>query len=90
MKDVTRHAKTLPKVRTVAPNYAIIATTYGKYFTSYTSTIAFIAKDTSQLYLGNDWDYSRTTMWHLGNFLGKTTAELRQGLTKGSILTLEM
>ena len=36
--------------------------------------------------VGTDWDYSRTTMKYVGQFLGQNTAKTRKDIEKGDII----
>ena len=60
------------------PNQFLIYTNYGKMFRSYNSNIAFIPNDEDIIYLGEDWNYSRTTSKYRGYFLGLSTEDLRK------------
>ena len=80
MKDLTRHQKVLPKIRPFVPNHNVISTAYGQYFTSYESTVVFKPNDSRITYLGLGWDYSRTTVKYVCQYLNMTPAELRKGL----------
>jgi hypothetical protein len=54
------------------PNQFIITTGEGEYFQSYDSVITLNCKD-GNIYLDeNTWDYSRTTLKYLNEFLGTT------------------
>lgn len=58
-----------------APNQFEIEFEKGRVFQSYNSTIVVI-KD-GQVYLGEDWNYSRTTGKYRSDFLGEHTAETK-------------
>lgn len=90
MKSITKHRKVLPRVQVIAPNHTKISTIYGTYITSYNSTVAFVPNDEPILYLGEDWDYSRTTLKYLGQALNTNTAELRKRLKDGTAKLIEM
>ena len=70
------------------PNQFIIYSAHGRMFRSYQSNIAFIPHDEpGTIYLGEDWDYSRTTMKYLNQFLnGQSAAETRAKLASGQYI----
>lgn len=67
-----------------APNQFIVNTTEGRYFVSYQSVIAFKPRGSSKVYIGSDYDYSRTTMKYLKRFLGHDIKETRKRLDTGA------
>ena len=57
------------------------------YFQSYDSVVAFKPNSSEEkIRVGVDWDYSRTTMKYVGQFLGQNTAKTRKDITDGVIL----
>lgn len=67
------------------PNQFIIFTPEATYFQSYKS---IIVKTTFEdgvrvVYLGNDWEYSRTTAKYRNQFLGETTKEIEAKIKSG-------
>ena len=74
------------KVSQFSANHIVIRTAHGTAFQSYDSIVAFRDRDSSKLYLGSDWDYSRTTVKHLVQWLGRNATEIRKGLKDGSII----
>ena len=81
-----------------APNQFIIEDTYidngeglihGRMFQSYQSNIAFVPYDSNIIYLGEDWDYSRTTGRYRNKFLGLSLNELRARIKDGRAVILE-
>ena len=92
MKDITKQLKNRVSIESMVsangnsvPNQFIIYSSYGRMFRSYNSNIAFCPNDEpGKVYLGSDWDYSRTTMKYLNWFLnGQTAAETRAKLESG-------
>ena len=66
-----------------ASNQFIVYSTEGVYFISYQSVIAFKPINSITKYIGNDYDYSRTTMRYLQKFLGHDIKETRKRLEAG-------
>ena len=92
MKDITKQLKSQLSITSMVsstgnpvPNQFIIYTANGRMFRSYDSNIAFCPNDEpGMVYLGADWDYSRTTMKYLNGFLnGQSTADTRAKLASG-------
>ena len=54
-----------------APNQTLIETEEAIYLQSYKSIVAKYDKETKIIYLGYDWDYSRTTMKYVKMFIGQ-------------------
>ena len=52
-----------------APNQTLIETEEAIYLQSYKSIVAKYDKETKIIYLGYDWDYSRTTMKYVKMFI---------------------
>ena len=74
------------KVSTFAPNQLVIRTEHGAIFQSYDSRVAFRPNDGSTITVGVHWDYSRTTMKYLGQWLGMNTPDIRKAIKEGSII----
>jgi len=72
-------------------NHFVIYKDGDRYLQSYQSIVAKIETPFKAVILGNDWDYSRTTLKHLRAFLGdalgfvSSTAELRKAIRNGDI-----
>lgn len=82
MLHINKFKKNRMKVRAYTLNHYTIHCDSGVAFQSYDSIVAF--RDTNgKIYLGSDWDYSRTTMKYLGQWLGQNTAETRKDLASG-------
>ena len=63
----------------VANQFEIVDTDNGSYFQSYNSIIAQVRDEDSAVYLDEYyWDYSRTTMRHLYNFLSQWGYDLNK------------
>ena len=60
------------------PNQFIIEFENGKIFQSYNSIIA--VKFKGQVYLGQEWNYSKTTATYRNSFLNEDTATTRKKL----------
>ena len=67
-------------------NQFVIQFEKGRVFQSYQSIIAVVQE--GKVFLGEDWDYSRTTSKYRNAFLGTTTKELEKGIKEGSIKIL--
>lgn len=63
-----------------APNQFILRFEKGVMFQSYDSIIAI--NKGGQIYLGQNWNYSRTTWKYRNDFLRENTAETRKSLEK--------
>ena len=61
----------------------------GIVFQSYNSVIAVKLYNDNKVYLGDDWDYSRTTGKYRNKFLGVNKAEIVKGLTNGNFQHVE-
>jgi hypothetical protein len=69
-----------------AKEQKIIATAQGRYLQSYQSVVAFIPKDKKQrVRLGRQYDYSQTTIYYLGKFLGMSLPAIREGIASGAM-----
>lgn len=67
------------------PNQFIIFTPEATYFQSYKSIIVKTTFENGKrvVYLGNDWQYSRTTAKYRNQFLGETTKEIEAKIKQG-------
>ena len=75
------------KVVVIANNQFELYTDEGVYFQSYDSVVAFKPKSSEEkIRVGVDWDYSRTTMKYVGQFLGQNTAKTRKDIKDEIIL----
>jgi len=75
------------RVETIANNQLYIYSNDGVYFQSYDSVVGYIPNDSEQkVRVGSDWDYSRTTMKYVGQFLGQNTAKTRKDIKNGDII----
>ena len=75
------------RVVDIANNQFEIYTDEGVYFQSYDSVVAFKPNNSEEkIRVGVDWDYSRTTMKYVGQFLGQNTAKTRKDITDEVIL----
>tara|TARA_B100001939_G_C16936887_1_gene616411 strand:+ start:1202 stop:1510 length:309 start_codon:yes stop_codon:yes gene_type:complete len=54
-----------------APNQTVIDMGDTVYLQSYVSIVAKYNKETKIVYLGHNWDYSRTTMKYVKKFIGQ-------------------
>ena len=61
----------------------------GTMFQSYESNIAFVPYDGDVIYLGENWDYSRTTSKYRNIFLGIDTIQLKARVADGRAVILE-
>jgi hypothetical protein len=64
---------------------AKIYTTHGVYLQHYDSIVAFKPgyETDRTIELGEDWNYSRTTMKHVNQFLNSDTAKTRKNIASG-------
>ena len=75
------------RVVDIANNQFEVYTDEGVYFQSYDSVVAFKPNNSEEkIRVGVDWDYSRTTMKYVGQFLGQNTAKTRKDITDEVIL----
>ena len=61
----------------------------GTMFQSYDSNIAFKPYEGNAIYLGEDWNYSRTTSKYRNDFLGMDTNELKARIKTGAAIVKE-
>ena len=75
------------RVVVIANNQVEVYTDEGVYFQSYDSVVAFKPNSSEEkIRVGVDWDYSRTTMKYVGQFLGQNTAKTRKDIKDEVIL----
>ena len=75
------------RVVDIANNQFKVYTDEGVYFQSYDSVVAFKPNNREEkIRVGVDWDYSRTTMKYVGQFLGQNTAKTRKDIKDEVIL----
>jgi hypothetical protein len=67
-----------------AKDQKIITTPKGQYLQSYNSLVAFIGND-GAVKVGPDHDYSATTNFYVGRFLGIGLPERRERIAAGTI-----
>ncbi len=69
-------------VENLANNQVVINADGNQVLQSYESRVAIKYADGS-IELGNDWDYGRTTMKYVGQFLGSNAKEIRENIKTG-------
>ena len=75
------------RVVDIANNQFEVYTDEGVYFQSYNSVVAFKPNNSEEkIRVGVNWDYSRTTMKYVGQFLGQNTAKTRRDIKDEVIL----
>lgn len=75
------------RVVEIANNQFEVYTDEGVYFQSYDSVVAFKPNSSEEkIRVGVDWDYSRTTMKYVGQFLDQNTAKTRKDIKDEVIL----
>ena len=75
------------KIVNIANNQFELYTDEGVYFQSYDSVVAFKPNSSEEkIRVGVDWDYSRTTMKYVSQFLGQNTSKTRKDIKDGIIL----
>jgi len=75
------------RVVEVANNQFEVYTDEGVYFQSYDSVVAFKPNSSEEkIRVGVHWDYSRTTMKYVGQFLGQNTSKTRKDIKDEAIL----
>ena len=75
------------RVVDIANNQFEVYTDEGVYFQSYDSVVAFKPNSSEEkIRVGFDWNYSRTTMKYVGQFLGQNTAKIRKDIKDEVIL----
>ena len=96
MKAITKQLKANIWVSNIASsnggpvlNQLLVRTEYGVMFQSCNSNIAFIPHDEDVIYLGKDWDYSRTTSKYRNEFLGYNKKELESMIKSGKAVIIE-
>jgi hypothetical protein len=64
----------------------VIATTKGRYLQSYNCIVAYLpAVPQEKIRVGRNYDYSMTTIYYVGKFLGMTLQDIRHGIEQGTI-----
>ena len=71
------HEIKLPKFKEVAPHAVVITTEQADILIHYNSIIAVVTTK-GEVFLGKDWNYSKTTAKIRNNFLGETTKETQK------------
>ena len=75
------------RVVNIANNQFEVYTDEGVYFQSYDSVVAFKPYNSEEkIRVGVDWDYSRTTMKYVGQFLDQNTAKTKKDIKDKVIL----
>ncbi|WBC28545.1 hypothetical protein TPMD03_7 [Thiohalocapsa phage LS06-2018-MD03] len=77
-----------PNITKFANNHVVVTTKKGRYFQSYSSVVCFKPFSGDKFYLGNRWDYSKTTVKYLGQFLGMCKFEIEDALKSGKAIYL--
>lgn len=80
-------SNSIPKVNILNNNHCEIITSDGSYFQSYNSVVALRRWDGS-IILYNNYDYSRTTVKHLCQWLDITSKELHDNVKKGNYFVM--
>lgn len=83
MKNITKILKQEINVSQFATNHTVIESNLGTMLTSYDSNIVFIPRDENIIYLGRNWDYSKTTGKYRNMFLGYDKKELEKMIKEG-------
>ena len=68
------------------PNQFILYYDNGKVFQSYSSIIAITLNHSSVVYLGENWDYSRTTNKYRNKFLNECKKETETKIKNGKYI----
>lgn len=71
------------RVDSLAPNQIVISADGNQVLQSYESTVAVKYADGS-VELGTDWEFSRTTMKFVGQFLDSNAANTRKQIKNGA------
>ena len=79
---MTKTAVRRLRVENLAPNQTIIYAEGNEVLQSFDSRVAIIYTD-GKIELGMDWDYSRTTMKYVGQFLNSDSKEIRENIKSG-------
>lgn len=72
-------------INKLANNQFTVTTEKGIYLQSYDSVVAFRPHQ-GAIEMGRDWEYSRTTIKYVGQFLEQSTAKTRKCLESGKFL----
>jgi hypothetical protein len=69
-----------------AKEQKVITTKSGEYLQSYEDIVAFMPADpNSKVKVGRNYDYSSTTIYYVGKFLGINLPSIRKGIEQGTI-----
>jgi len=80
--NITKKQVRNVRVEQLAPNQNIIITADNQVLQSYNSIVAIRYADGS-VEIGKDWEYSRTTMKYVGQFLNSNAANTRKKIAQG-------
>ena len=86
MKAINKFKKDFRRVRQTNPNHTELAMRYGTAFVSYDSVVAFRPYANEPFVLGANWDYSKTTLKYLGQWLGLDKAEITAKIKSGEYI----
>jgi len=86
MKAINKFKRDFRGIKQTNPNHTEIAMKYGTAFISYDSVVAFRPYADEPLVLGADWDYSKTIMKYLGQWLGLNKAEITARIKSGKFI----
>ena len=79
----------IKKIDTLAPNALELVLAKGRALQSYNSIIIII-DNKGQKFLGEDWNFSRTTGKHRGYFMSNSTKkEIEAGIKNGEYIILK-
>lgn len=75
-------------VKNLANNQQVITTENAKYFVSYGTNIAKI--ENGKTFFDKEyWDFSRTTLKYLGQFLGYNKKEMDKKIKNGEVILVD-
>ena len=75
----------IPEVKEVAPHAVVVTTEQATTLIHYDSVIAVVTTK-GEVFLGKDWNYSRTTAKIRSSFLEETTKETQKHIDNGDYL----
>jgi hypothetical protein len=81
--STTLNGRKKMKIKFLKPKALVeIYTRHGVYLQHYNSIVAFRPEYGTDrtIEIGEDWNYSRTTMKHVGHFLNSNAAEIRKNI----------
>ena len=78
MKKVAREVS----IDIVAPNHNIVSLDNGNLQVLFSYDSKVVVKDNNKVTLGRNWDYSRTTMKYVSQFLDSSAKETRDKIAK--------